>query len=675
MKLNVIKNTFIKIINLRFIKKIKFPIRNKKLKKNKNLDHINNSNYILSTMALGPNESINSWNEFILSYRLINRINSVYNSENIKYTLKKYLINNHIYQGLNNILLNLKRVFLFDITLDKSNGFSFFQIISSFSYSTKKLINTKIPYFSYYYTFKFFVVLLLPFIFILLIKNSLSLFTKIINNNQFENSIKKDQESFIQISNFINDETFQTKNYSFNLLKRDNNTINTNLYFQNNWKTNINNTCFNINYNQFRNNLFWVLKKNLYKTNIKIDLNNAFLNNFKLLFSIKSSEIIMKRFITVCLIYFPAFASIGSHLIIHQTNEIGANHSANSFIIKYLPLPSAIISYLIGASRYAAERSFSFLFYIVYYIGFVNFGYKLNLSYNFLLSVTHAQMFLATDFLFMSLWEQIIKYLKTTWIDVILINTFLSDITKQTRQSLITYPLKWSSNWYTKSKIYPRYLRPELGIRKLFQNNFEGANLISQNFANLNLVSKGLEQNNLLNKNDIIVDQFGDNVLSQMNISTLAERFFFLIRNYSLKLIIEHYSNTKLFINKLLLLVKNNKFITTGTNLETNLLITTNNLISIPNTALFELSNICYFETGFDNRRRVLLNAYKLINYRRLIYWNINMLTIVPNYIILFSMLVYNCTAYFINGKVPYIPVITNNGKKLLRFINNRENE
>ena len=675
MKLNVIKNTFIKIINLRFIKKIKFPIRNKKLKKNKNLDHINNSNYILSTMALGPNESINSWNEFILSYRLINRINSVYNSENIKYTLKKYLINNHIYQGLNNILLNLKRVFLFDITLDKSNGFSFFQIISSFSYSTKKLINTKIPYFSYYYTFKFFVVLLLPFIFILLIKNSLSLFTKIINNNQFENSIKKDQESFIQISNFINDETFQTKNYSFNLLKRENNTINTNLYFQNNWKTNINNTCFNINYNQFRNNLFWVLKKNLYKTNIKIDLNNAFLNNFKLLFSIKSSEIIMKRFITVCLIYFPAFASIGSHLIIHQTNEIGANHSANSFIIKYLPLPSAIISYLIGASRYAAERSFSFLFYIVYYIGFVNFGYKLNLSYNFLLSVTHAQMFLATDFLFMSLWEQIIKYLKTTWIDVILINTFLSDITKQTRQSLITYPLKWSSNWYTKSKIYPRYLRPELGIRKLFQNNFEGANLISQNFANLNLVSKGLEQNNLLNKNDIIVDQFGDNVLSQMNISTLAERFFFLIRNYSLKLIIEHYSNTKLFINKLLLLVKNNKFITTGTNLETNLLITTNNLISIPNTALFELSNICYFETGFDNRRRVLLNAYKLINYRRLIYWNINMLTIVPIYIILFSMLVYNCTAYFINGKVPYIPVITNNGKKLLRFINNRENE
>ena len=675
MKLNVIKNTFIKIINLRFIKKIKFPIRNKKLKKNKNLDHINNSNYILSTMALGPNESINSWNEFILSYRLINRINSVYNSENIKYTLKKYLINNHIYQGLNNILLNLKRVFLFDITLDKSNGFSFFQIISSFSYSTKKLINTKIPYFSYYYTFKFFVVLLLPFIFILLIKNSLSLFTKIINNNQFENSIKKDQESFIQISNFINDETFQTKNYSFNLLKRENNTINTNLYLQNNWKTNINNTCFNINYNQFRNNLFWVLKKNLYKTNIKIDLNNAFLNNFKLLFSIKSSEIIMKRFITVCLIYFPAFASIGSHLIIHQTNEIGANHSANSFIIKYLPLPSAIISYLIGASRYAAERSFSFLFYIVYYIGFVNFGYKLNLSYNFLLSVTHAQMFLATDFLFMSLWEQIIKYLKTTWIDVILINTFLSDITKQTRQSLITYPLKWSSNWYTKSKIYPRYLRPELGIRKLFQNNFEGANLISQNFANLNLVSKGLEQNNLLNKNDIIVDQFGDNVLSQMNISTLAERFFFLIRNYSLKLIIEHYSNTKLFINKLLLLVKNNKFITTGTNLETNLLITTNNLISIPNTALFELSNICYFETGFDNRRRVLLNAYKLINYRRLIYWNFNMLTIVPIYIILFSMLVYNCTAYFINGKVPYIPVITNNGKKLLRFINNRENE
>ena len=675
MKLNVIKNTFIKIINLRFIKKIKFPIRNKKLKKNKNLDHINNSNYILSTMALGPNESINSWNEFILSYRLINRINSVYNSENIKYTLKKYLINNHIYQGFNNILLNLKRVFLFDITLDKSNGFSFFQIISSFSYSTKKLINTKIPYFSYYYTFKFFVVLLLPFIFILLIKNSLSLFTKIINNNQFENSIKKDQESFIQISNFINDETFQTKNYSFNLLKRENNTINTNLYFQNNWKTNINNTCFNINYNQFRNNLFWVLKKNLYKTNIKIDLNNAFLNNFKLLFSIKSSEIIMKRFITVCLIYFPAFASIGSHLIIHQTNEIGANHSANSFIIKYLPLPSAIISYLIGASRYAAERSFSFLFYIVYYIGFVNFGYKLNLSYNFLLSVTHAQMFLATDFLFMSLWEQIIKYLKTTWIDVILINTFLSDITKQTRQSLITYPLKWSSNWYTKSKIYPRYLRPELGIRKLFQNNFEGANLISQNFANLNLVSKGLEQNNLLNKNDIIVDQFGDNVLSQMNISTLAERFFFLIRNYSLKLIIEHYSNTKLFINKLLLLVKNNKFITTGTNLETNLLITTNNLISIPNTALFELSNICYFETGFDNRRRVLLNAYKLINYRRLIYWNFNMLTIVPIYIILFSMLVYNCTAYFINGKVPYIPVITNNGKKLLRFINNRENE
>ena len=675
MKLNVIKNTFIKIINLRFIKKIKFPIRNKKLKKNKNLDHINNSNYILSTMALGPNESINSWNEFILSYRLINRINSVYNSENIKYTLKKYLINNHIYQGFNNILLNLKRVFLFDITLDKSNGFSFFQIISSFSYSTKKLINTKIPYFSYYYTFKFFVVLLLPFIFILLIKNSLSLFTKIINNNQFENSIKKDQESFIQISNFINDETFQTKNYSFNLLKRENNTINTNLYFQNNWKTNINNTCFNINYNQFRNNLFWVLKKNFYKTNIKIDLNNAFLNNFKLLFSIKSSEIIMKRFITVCLIYFPAFASIGSHLIIHQTNEIGANHSANSFIIKYLPLPSAIISYLIGASRYAAERSFSFLFYIVYYIGFVNFGYKLNLSYNFLLSVTHAQMFLATDFLFMSLWEQIIKYLKTTWIDVILINTFLSDITKQTRQSLITYPLKWSSNWYTKSKIYPRYLRPELGIRKLFQNNFEGANLISQNFANLNLVSKGLEQNNLLNKNDIIVDQFGDNVLSQMNISTLAERFFFLIRNYSLKLIIEHYSNTKLFINKLLLLVKNNKFITTGTNLETNLLITTNNLISIPNTALFELSNICYFETGFDNRRRVLLNAYKLINYRRLIYWNFNMLTIVPIYIILFSMLVYNCTAYFINGKVPYIPVITNNGKKLLRFINNRENE
>ncbi len=675
MKLNVIKNTFIKIINLRFIKKIKFLIRNKKLKKNKNLDHINNSNYILSTMALGQNESINSWNEFILSYRLINRINSVYNSENIKYTLKKYLINNHIYQGLNNILLNLKRVFLFDITLDKSNGFSFFQIISSFSYSTKKLINTKIPYFSYYYTFKFFVVLLFPFIFILLIKNSLSLFTKIINNNQFENSIKKDQESFIQISNFINDETFQTKNYSFNLLKRENNTINTNLYFQNNWKTNINNTCFNINYNQFRNNLFWVLKKNLYKTNIKIDLNNAFLNNFKLLFSIKSSEIIMKRFITVCLIYFPAFASIGSHLIIHQTNEIGANHSANSFIIKYLPLPSAIISYLIGASRYAAERSFSFLFYIVYYIGFVNFGYKLNLSYNFLLSVTHAQMFLATDFLFMSLWEQIIKYLKTTWIDVILINTFLSDITKQTRQSLITYPLKWSSNWYTKSKIYPRYLRPELGIRKLFQNNFEGSNLISQNFANLNLVSKGLEQNNLLNKNDIIVDQFGDNVLSQMNISTLAERFFFLIRNYSLKLIIEHYSNTKLFINKLLLLVKNNKFITTGTNLETNLLITTNNLISIPNTALFELSNICYFETGFDNRRRVLLNAYKLINYRRLIYWNINMLTIVPIYIILFSMLVYNCTAYFINGKVPYIPVITNNGKKLLRFINNRENE
>ena len=123
---------------------------------------------------------------------------------------------------------------------------------------------------------------------------------------------------------------------------------------------------------------------------------------------------------------------------------------------------------------------------------------------------------------------------------------FLSDITKQTRQSLITYPLKWSSNWYTKSKIYPRYLRPELGIRKLFQNNFEGANLISQNFANLNLVSKGLEQNSLLNKNDIIVDQFGDNVLSQMNISTLAERFFFLIRNYSLKLIIEHYSKTKL---------------------------------------------------------------------------------------------------------------------------------
>ena len=160
-----------------------------------------------------------------------------------------------------------------------------------------------------------------------------------------------------------------------------------------------------------------------------------------------------------------------------------------------------------------------------------------------------------------------------------------------------------------------------------------------------------------------------------MNISTLAERFFFLIRNYSLKLIIEHYSNTNLFINKLLLLVKNNKFITTGTNLETNLLITTNNLISIPNTALFELSNICYFETGFDNRRRVLLNAYKLINYRRLIYWNINMLTIVTIYIILFSMLVYNCTAYFINGKVPYIPVITNNGKKLLRFINNRENE
>ena len=432
---------------------------------------------------------------------------------------------------------------------------------------------------------------------------------------------------------------------------------------------------FDINYNQFRNNLFWIFKKSLYKTNVKFDLNNQFLSNFKLLFSIKSSEILMKRFITVCLIYFPAFASIGSHLIIHQTNEIGANHSANSFIIKYLPLPSSIISYLIGASRYAAERSFSFLFYIVYYIGFVNFGYKLNLSYNFLLSVTHAQMFLATDFLFMSLWEQIIKYLKTTWIDIILINTFLSDITKQTRQSLITYPLKWSSNWYTKSKIYPRYGRPELGIRRLFQNNFKGANLISQNFENLDLVAKGLEQNNLLHKNDIIVNQFNDNVLSQMNISTLAERFFFLIRNYSLKLIIEHYSKTKLFINKILLLIKQNKFIVNVNNLETNLLTNTNNLISIPNTALFELSNICYFETGFDNRRRVLLNAYKLINYRRLIYWNINMLTIVPIYIILFSMLVYNCTAYFINGKVPYIPVITNNGKKLLRFINNRENE
>ena len=38
-------------------------------------------------------------------------------------------------------------------------------------------------------------------------------------------------------------------------------------------------------------------------------------------------------------------------------------------------------------------------------------------------------------------------------------------------------------------------------------------------------------------------------------------------------------------------------------------------------------------------------------------------------------MLVYNCTAYVINGKVPYLPVITNNGKKLLRFTNNRENE
>ena len=678
MKLNVIKNTFTKINNFRFIKKIKqikFPKRNDNLKKNTKLDHINNSNYTLSTITIAQNEPITSWNEFILNYAVINRINSICNAENIEFTLKKYLPINHIYKQFNHMVLAFKKISLFDLTIDKSYGFPFFQIISSFSYSTKKLINTRIPYFSYYYTFKFFVVLLLPYIFILLTKNSLFLLQKVANKNQIETSIKDEKEGFLQISNFLNDETFQIKNNSFNLIKRDNNTLSTNLYLQPTWKTNIKNTLFNINYNQFRNNLFWFLKRNLYKTNIKIDLNNQFLSNFKLLFSIKSSEILMKRFITVCLIYFPAFASIGSHLIIHQTNEIGANHSANSFIIKYLPLPSSIISYLIGASRYAAERSFSFLFYIVYYIGFVNFGYKLNLSYNFLLSVTHAQMFLATDFLFMSLWEQIIKYIKTTWIDVILINTFLSDITKQTRQSLITYPLKWSANWYTKSKIYPRYSRPELGIRKLFQNNFEGANLISQNFANLNLVSKGLEQNNLLHKNDIIVNQFGDNVLSQMNISTLAERFFFLIRNYSLKLIIEHYSKTKLFINKLLLLVKNNKLITTGNNLETNLLATTNNLISIPNTALFELSNICYFETGFDNRRRVLLNAYKLINYRRLIYWNFNMLTIVPIYIILFSMLVYNCTAYFINGKVPYIPVITNNGKKLLRFINNRENE
>ena len=50
MKLNVIKNTFTKIINLRFIKKIKkikFPIRNHRLKKNTHSDHINKSNYIL----------------------------------------------------------------------------------------------------------------------------------------------------------------------------------------------------------------------------------------------------------------------------------------------------------------------------------------------------------------------------------------------------------------------------------------------------------------------------------------------------------------------------------------------------------------------------------------------------------------------------------------------------
>ena len=685
MKLNFIKNNFIKIFSFQFLKRInrrKLIRANLKNEESNSLTSKNNesSNYILST-AITTNvvipQSILSWDEFLANYRLVNSINFQSDTKNIHSTLRKYIKNNYIYQIFNSNINSLRKFFLFDITADKQPGFSFFQIISSFSYSTKKIIAVRVPYFSYYYSFKFFVILLLPFIFILLLKNSLFLSKKIINNENFEESNNYEKRTFKKLSNFINKkiENYPKQANYLNLIEKDHNALNLDLHIDTNWKTNIGNGNINVGYNQSRNNLFWYLKETLYQTGLKFNLNNEFYNNFKILFSLKSSEILMKRFITVCLIYFPAFASIGSHLIIHQTNEIGRNHSANSFIIKYLPLPSAIISYLIGASRYAAERSFSFLFYIIYYIGFVNFGYKLNLSYNFLLCVTHAQMFLASDFLFMSLWEQIVKYLKTTWIDIILINTFLSDITKQTRQSLITYPLKWSSNWYTKSRLYSRYSRPELGIRRLFQNTFYGSNLISQDFSKLTLVSKGLEQNNFLHKNDIIMDQFGDNILSQMNISTLAERFFFLIRNYSLKLVIEHYSKTKSFVNKILLLLKQKNLILTNNNLETNLAPKLDQLISIPNIALFELSNVCYFETGFDNRRRVFMNAYKLVNYRRLIYWNINMLTIVPIYIILFSMLVYNCTSYFVNGKVPYIPIITNNGKKLLRFNDNREDE
>ena len=139
MKLNVIKNTFTKINNFRFIKKIKqikFPKRNDNLKKNTKLDHINNSNYTLSTITIAQNEPITSWNEFILNYAVINRINSICNAENIEFTLKKYLPINHIYKQFNHMVLAFKKISLFDLTIDKSYGFPFFQIISSFSYST-----------------------------------------------------------------------------------------------------------------------------------------------------------------------------------------------------------------------------------------------------------------------------------------------------------------------------------------------------------------------------------------------------------------------------------------------------------------------------------------------------------------------------------------------------------
>ena len=102
MKLNFIKNNFIKIFSFQFLKRInkrKLIRANLKNEESNSLTSKNNesSNYLLST-AITTNvvipQSILSWDEFLANYRLVNSINFQSDTKNIHSTLRKYIKNN-----------------------------------------------------------------------------------------------------------------------------------------------------------------------------------------------------------------------------------------------------------------------------------------------------------------------------------------------------------------------------------------------------------------------------------------------------------------------------------------------------------------------------------------------------------------------------------------------------